>query len=251
MFFRFFIVALLLISNAEAVYAAAAPVRIAAFDFAPYVLPEPQEGRAGLFVDFGEEIGRRAGVDVVQEIVPISRVMKNLIHGLSDCAIFLLSPWSEERFVPVGPVLDRFESVIVSRKGLRLRRVEDLHGSLLAQPRGSYQGFPISEDPGIRRHLTNGYEQSARLLEAGRVDAIVGTALSIFHYLSDLGMDREDIGDILVFDSKPVWLQCAREVLPEEVLDRLRRATNSLKSEGFFSMLEESYTPPGFMNKQK
>ncbi len=146
----------------------------------------------------------------------------------------------------MAEVVDSFESVIVTRKVLSIARVEDLHGQLLALPRGSYKEFPIATDPNIRRYPTNGYEQSAKLLKAGRVDAIAGTALSIYHNLSILSMSRKDVGVILPFDSKPVWLQCAKQQLSDELIARLQQATDSLRAEGVFRRLVEQYVPPGF-----
>ncbi len=226
--------------------ATAESVRFTTMDFAPYALAEDEGGRRGIFVDINSAIAVRAGIAIVDSVVPIARVMKNLQRGDSDCAIFLLSPWSEANFVMVAEVIGQFDSVIVTRKDLSIARVEDLHGRLLALPRGSYKEFSIATDPNIQRYPTNGYEQSAKLLKAGRVDAIAGTALSIFHNLSILNMSREDVGVVLPFDSKPVWLQCAKQQLSDNLLARLQQATNSLRAEGVFRRLVEQYVAPGF-----
>ncbi|HIF10605.1 MAG TPA: transporter substrate-binding domain-containing protein [Sneathiellales bacterium] len=127
-----------------------------------------------------------------------------------------------------------------------ITRIKDLHGRNLALPRGSYVGFPIATDPEIRRFSTNGYAQSARLLKAGRVDAIAGTALSIYYHLSVMKMGRTDIGGILSFASKPVWLHCAKRQLSEKLVVRMRQATNSLRKEGAFRRMLDRYVPVGF-----
>ncbi|MCZ6861517.1 MAG: transporter substrate-binding domain-containing protein [Alphaproteobacteria bacterium] len=226
--------------------ATAETVKFTTMNFAPYALAEDDSGRRGLFVDINATIAAKAGIDIVDSVVPIARVMKNLQRGVSDCAVFLLSPWSGANFLAVAEVVDRFDSVIVTRKDLSIARVEDLHGQLLALPRGSYKEFPIATDPNIRRYPTNGYEQSAKLLKAGRVDAIAGTALSIYHNLSILSMSRKDVGVILPFDSKPVWLQCAKQQLSDGLIARLQQATDSLRAEGVFRRLVNQYVPPGF-----
>jgi len=226
--------------------AIAETVKFTTMDFAPYALAEDEGGKRGIFVDINSAIAVRAGIDIVDSVVPIARAMKNLQRGDSDCAIFLLSPWSEANFLAVAEVIGQFDSVIVTRKDLSIARVEDLHGRILALPRGSYKEFRIATDPNIQRYPTNGYGQSAKLLKAGRVDAIAGTALSIYHNLSILNMSREDIGVVLPFDSKPVWLQCAKQQLSDKILARLQQATNSLRAEGVFRRLVEQYVAPGF-----
>ena len=226
--------------------AASEAVRFATVDFAPYALSDGKGERRGLIVEINATIAARAGVTIVDSVLPIARVLKNLQRGVSDCAVFLLSPWSNDKFVAVAEVYGHFDSVVVTRKGLPIARIEDLHGKLLALPRGSYTDFPIATDPNICRHRTNGYAQSARLLQAGRVDAIAGTALSIYHYLATLKMSRVDIGGILAFDRKPIWLQCAPSQVPDELVMAMRQATNLLRGEGAFRRLFDRYVPAGF-----
>ena len=227
-------------------WAAGAPLRFATVDFAPYALVNGTPEKPGLIVEINAAIAARAKVKISDTILPIARVMKNLRHGLSDCAVFLLSPWSKERFIAVGEVIGRFDSIVVSRKGISINHVDDLQGRLLALPIGSYVGFQIGDDPKIRHHRTNGCAQSAKLLQAGRVDAIAGTALSICHYLSDLKMNRADIGDVLLFDRKPIWLHCREQSVSKAVIERFRQATNSLRTEGVFDRMFERYIPVGF-----
>ncbi len=198
-------------------------VRFATMDFAPYAIVDGKDGRRGLFMDMDAAIADKAEVNMTDTILPVARVMKNLEHGVSDCAVFLLSPWSRAKFVAVAEAIGRFESIVVTRKGLPIKRIEDLYGRLLALPRGSYPDFPISTDPNILRYHTKGYAQSARILKAGRVDAIAGTAIGIFHNLSNLNMTRKDIGGVLAFDHKPIWLLCTKNKMSDEIIARLRR----------------------------
>jgi len=226
------------------VVAAPDTVRFATLDFAPYALDK--DSKRGFIVDMNAAISAKAGVEIVDVVMPIARLMKHLLRGQSDCSIFLLSPWSESNFTAVAEVHNRFDSIIITRKELIITRLEDLHGKLLALPRGSYKDFQIATDPKIRRHRTNGYEQSARLLKNGRVDAIAGTALSIYYYLSNMEFNQIEIGSVISFDHKPLWLHCAKQQLSENLIARLRQATNSLRSEGVFLQLLDRYTPQNF-----
>ncbi len=221
-------------------------IRFRTADFVPYVLKNDKSGRPGLLIEINLAIVDKANLGIENQAVPIARLLKDLQNNFTDCAIFLLSPWSKARFIAVAKVYDQFDSIVVTRKGLKIKRLEDLHGQLLALARGSYVDFPISTDPNIRRHYTDGYTQSARLLKAGRVDAIAGTALSIFHNLATLDIQRKDIESISTFDSKSIWLQCAKQQLSDDVVMQLRQATNILRSEGAFRDLRDRYIPKGF-----
>jgi len=224
----------------------AEPVRFATFDFAPYALRDDPQGRLGLFIDIDRAIASRANITIIDSVLPIARALKNMERGVSDCSVFVLTSWSKDNFIPVAKINDRLETVIVTRRGLTINSIEDLHGHRLAIPRGSFRDLPISTDPDIQKFYTNGYEQSVRLLKAGRVDAIAGSELSILHYLSIGEMGRKDIGEIFAFERKQLWLQCARDQLSSEMISKLQQATDSLRMEGVFDNLLKRYIPVGF-----
>jgi ABC-type amino acid transport substrate-binding protein len=226
--------------------AVAEPLRFATINFEPYALDQDSPDRRGFIVDVHAAIAARADLQMTENVLPIARLLKNLERGLSDCSVFLLSPWSKANFVPVAEIMARFPSIIVTRKDLPISRVEDLHGKNLALPRGSYREFPIATDPKIQRQETGGYGQSARLLKAGRVDAIAGTALSIYHYLEVVKLGRQDIGGVLTFDYKPIWLQCNKTTISNDIKLQLQKATDALRAEGAFEKLRDRYIPESF-----
>ena len=221
-------------------------VNFGTFDFAPYVLHDDPEGRLGLFVDINAAIASRAGIPFTDSVLPIARVVKNMEHGVSDCAVIVQTPWTKDNFIQVAEIHNRLEIVVVTRPGLSISSIEDLHGLRLAMPRGAFRDLPVSTDPDIEQVLTKGYQQSIRLLRVGRVDAIAGSAISFFHYFSGEGMTRRDIGVIFPFERNALWLQCAKGQLSEEILTKLDRATEALRSEGIFQDLVARYIPPEF-----
>ncbi|WP_167740294.1 substrate-binding periplasmic protein [Parasedimentitalea huanghaiensis] len=218
----------------------------ATMDLVPYALRDDSSGRPGLIVEINKMIAEQANVSITDEILPIARALKNLEHGVTDCAVIALTPWSEENFIPIAEVLDKFDGTVVTRAGLPISKIEDLHGQRLAIPRGSFRKFPISTDPKIERVLTTGYEQSVRLLKAGRVDAIAGSEISLFFYLHSEEMDQQDIGGILPFLQSSLWLHCAKGQVSPEARERLKQSTNSLRDRGIFKRLLKSYIPEDF-----
>lgn len=221
-------------------------LEFATIDLAPYALHDDPGGRLGLVVDIDFAIADRAGISITDEVLPIARALKSLKHGITDCLVMALTPWSEENFIPVAEVLSRFDAAIVTRAGVPITQVEDLHGKRLAIPRGSFMEFPISTDPNIKQVLTNGYEQSVRLFKAGRVDAIAGSELSIYYYFSVEKMSRDNIGGILPFIQASMWLHCAKGQVSDDTVKQLRQATDSLRMEGVFGDLVKRYIPDDF-----
>ncbi len=219
----------------------AEPLRFATMDMEPYGFAHPSETRPGLITEIHAVIAARASLDYSDSVTPFKRMVKQILRGQSDCGTFMRTDWSHSNFELVAEIHEGFESVIVTRAGIDISHMEDLYGHLLALPRGTYVGSPVSDDPEIRRHRTNGYAQSARIFKAGRVDAIAGSAISLFYNLALVGMGRDDFGGVFVFDRRPLWLHCAKGKLSEPTLARLRIAANALRREGIFDHIITSY----------
>lgn len=58
--------------------------------------------------------------------------------------------------------------------------------------------------------------------------------------------NQKEIGSVISFGHKPLWLHCAKQQLSEDLIARLRQATNSLRSEGVFLQILDRYTPQYF-----
>ena len=164
----------------------------------PYGFLGGEGAPRGIFQKIHATIARRAGFEFSDTVMPIKRALKAILRGTSDCGVFIRTRRNEEIYDHVAKVRDRFDSVIVTRSEFHITRVDGLNGHVLALPRGSYAGYSITESSKISRYLTNGYAQSARLLKAGRVDAIAGSAVSIFfnlhrRYVSEGCRDHIDL----------------------------------------------------------
>ena len=196
---------------------------------------------SGALPDIIARIGQSSGLDIEVTVLPIKRVNKQLFLGGSHCAILLQTAHLKQKLDQIAEVQPRFPSVIVSRLGFEVKWVGDLRGHIPSIPRGSYAGYPIADDPLIRRELSNCYAQSVHLLKAGRGDAIAGTALSIFFNLSRHGMTRQSHGAVLIFDNTPLWLQCRHEALSADILERLRKATKAVRDTGIVKEILQRY----------
>ncbi len=222
------------------------PVEFGTFDLAPYVLHDDPEGRPGLFMEITTAIADRADVPVANSVLPIARVIKNLERGLTDCVVALETPWTVEHLIQVSEIHDQLEIIIATRPGFEISQLSDLRGQRLAIPRGTFRGSPVMAEPDIEHVLTNGYEQSIDLLRAGRVDAIAGTALSLYHSFTTENLKRPEVGAVLPVESNSLWLQCVKDQVSDDQLAKLDQATSALREEGAIDAFLQRYIPPEF-----
>ena len=192
--------------------------------------------------DINAAVSERAGLTYTDIIMPLKRIHKELVKGSIACATFIPAAWSKLDMIQVAEISANVDSIIVPKKGLAVRGLEDLYGLTIAIPRGRYSGMKIMTDPKINRVLTNGYNQSAAILRAGRVDAMVGTDVAVYYSLGAAGVGEADIGRPFVFLKLPLWLQCRQDVDPGHI-ESLRRAANLLRAEGAFVRIKAHYAP--------
>lgn len=216
-------------------------IRFGTFDLPPYALHARGDGRRGMLRDFNAAVAKHAGLTHIDRIMPLKRIHKELVKGGVACSTFIPAAWSKRDLIQVAEITANVDSIVVPKKGLAVRRLQDLYGLTIAIPRGSYHGMDIMTDPKIKRVLTNGYNQSAAILRAGRVDAMVGSDIAVYHSLRAAGVAKVDIGRPFVFLKLPLWLQCRRDVDPGHI-ESLRRAARQLRAEGAFENIRAQYT---------
>lgn len=218
-------------------------IRCATFDFPPYGMHVEETGKSGLYSDINDAIARRAGFRAEDRLMPLRRVMRDLIAGKIECATFFQSDFIREKVDHVGEVIPSVRSVTIPRRGTNITRLEDLHGVTLAMPRGAFRWHPVSQDPKISRTLTKDYEAAVRLFAAGRAEAVAGTSLNLYHYFDTLSVPVHMLGVPYVFAEQSVWLHCNKESLDATKKAALRRAITELHEDRTIIGLVEKYAP--------
>ncbi|MBT3536461.1 MAG: transporter substrate-binding domain-containing protein [Rhodospirillaceae bacterium] len=212
------------------------------FDLPPYGFYDDKNPRRGMLRDMNSAVAERASLTYTDRVMPLKRINKELVKGGVTCATFLPVPWTKRDLIQVAEIIPNLDSIVVPRKGLSITRLEDLFGLTIAAPRGSYAGTPIMTNPNINRLLTNGYNQSAAILKAGRVDAMAGSEIAVYHSLSVAGVSTSDMGKPFIFLKSPLWLQCRKDTNPAHI-ERLREAAVQLRAEGAFDQIMAHYAP--------
>jgi polar amino acid transport system substrate-binding protein len=212
-------------------------LRFATMNLEPYGFAEGEGGRLGMFQKLHAAIAQKANFQFTDTVMPIKRVIKQIRRGTSDCGTILRTTWMEEQLDQIAEIKPKFESIIVTRSGFNIKDEKDLDGHVVAIPTGSFTGYHIESSTAIVRHFTNGYAHSARLLKAGRVDAIAGSAVSLIYNMRQLNISSDDIGGVLIFDETPLWLHCTKGALSDNEIKRLRNAVASLQANGFINRL--------------
>ena len=102
----------------------------------------------------------------------------------------------------------------------------------LAMTRGTRFSDRIDNNSRFIKVFTTNYEQSLVLLKAGRVDAVIGTSVSLDYLLKYTGEPEGGMAPPLIINSKSLALYCHKSVLDDERLERLRTIVKRMHDSG-------------------
>lgn len=188
-----------------------------------------------------QEILRRSGNDINIEYLPLAKSIQFFDQNKNACypaARKLAFGFLGHDVIDAGVAINKFKIVIATPKSeplissaesLRNRSVAAIIGNVL-----SAYGIPVSH---ITIHYVNTYEQSVKLLEKGRVNAIVGSTIALMPYRDKLNFDVNNP----VF-SVDQGIVCHPGDESRAFLESIRPAIQSMKADGSLkSILGEYY----------
>ena len=207
----------------------------------PAMEPYYSENGNARYQQLIEEILQRSGSNVSFEYLPPAKSIQLFDQDKNACfptARKLAFGFLGYDVIDAGIAFNKFKIVIATSKSdplissvesLRNRSVAALNGNAL----GVY-GIPVSN---ITIHYVDTYDQGVKLLEKGRVDFIVGSAIALMPYRDKLHFDV----------NKPIFavnegIVCHPGAESAAFLKSIRPAIQSMKTDGTLkSILGEYY----------
>lgn len=146
------------------------------------VIDEAPWGRksdnSGIYPEVIDRLVRETGLPIRPEITPLPRVLHD-VH--SDHCQLTITSWTASRADRVvrGAVFAELDYGLLVGARSRIGSPADLPGKTIAWPRGLLIGEPFDSDTRFEKYLVDGYEQAMTMTEAGRVDAAVGSMVTL------------------------------------------------------------------------
>ncbi|MEH6404178.1 MAG: transporter substrate-binding domain-containing protein [Sneathiella sp.] len=215
---------------------------IAIMEQPPYGFLDEKGQASGYLFDIGNAILKKANMPETVKLLPMKRLFKHLEYKTVDCTLLAASPFTRSHYRLIEPTGLFLSPAIVPKAGIDLNRYEDLHGLSIGIPRGVSFDDRFDQDETLKKLSIYNYRQAVKMLEKGRVDAIVGVLGSYLFNARALGYQADKIfGTPLIFKKIPIWLVCRQDDPSLEVEEKLKKATIELRQSGVISKIAEKY----------
>lgn len=218
---------------------AAEPLRIATLLSPPIGFLTDDGQPTGLYYEIGNLIAETAGLEYTNEVVPFKRLLTGLEDGDVDLGLLLLRD-QNPKLVPVHYIHD-LKVIVIGRKGTRFESLADLHGKVVAQTRGTNFDKAFNEDQAIEKYYVVDSAQGLTMLMHDRVDAYHGPELPTLYGAQQLGYTRDDFGDPLVLNTRPIWAHVSAATVDAATIAALNNAIETLLADGRIQQLIEKY----------
>lgn len=218
---------------------AAEPLRIDTILAPPMGFVTDDGQPAGLYYEILNHIAETAGLSYTNQIVPFARALAELERGDADVSLFFRRD-QNTKLVPILPVYTQ-KNIIIGRKGARFESLEDLHGKLVAQMRGTSYDETFARDDAIKKVEIVDFVQGITMLMNERVDAMIAPDIGIFFTAQQSGYARDDFGDPLVVNTREAWIQASADTVDEHTIAALKTAIETLLADGTLQRISAKY----------
>lgn len=166
-------------SSAAAAAVAKAPLRLTMVNLMPWAGNGPHGQPVGALIDLCAQLATLSGVPITPMPVPYGRAPHMLTSGGADLMLIIDTSAKGGGIDYVGTV----DIVVFGRSGFRFQRMEDLFGKTVGTLRHSGYSPELEAESRIHKHAFDSYDQGVRMLQAGRLDVVLGVSDSIEYVL--------------------------------------------------------------------
>lgn len=214
--------------------------------WAPYSYEENGE-LVGLSVDFVRQILDRAGFEYDITVKPWKRAYNDTLKH-SNTILFTTSHTEKRKdlFKWVGPLFPRRVVLYKLKKNsdIEVHSFEDLHKFRIGAVRGgAIEELLISKgfEAGVNFDPANSGKQNILKLFAKRVELIPGSGISIAHRMKSTPHKMSELESVFTLIDRGGYYIAVNKDTPDETVDRIRGAFDSLIAEGVREKIIKKY----------
>jgi ABC-type amino acid transport substrate-binding protein len=195
----------------------------------------------GVHWDYLLAIEKESNLCLNKTLLPYARIWQSIRVGKHDGGIIFKSNSRSNIVEYVAPIRS-VKTVVVPLKGISIKSYADLRHIIIGKTRGTHLSKKFDSDKNLQIVELNNYQQAAKMIEHGRIDAIAGSALVISYQLNKYNMfTHVDIDNKWVLGEKEQWLQLSSKSSHLDKTPQLKEAIEKLQKNGSFDKIMNKY----------
>ena len=203
---------------------------------------------SGIYYDFSNLLINEAGYRGNNYVYPYVRIMKELKTGQTDMTIMFKYPELDNHVIYVA-ALPALETVVVGSRGTKFNSIADLKGKTIAYLRGATFSDEIDQDTDIIKRVTDDFTQGVRMLQFGRIDAIIGPIDPIVDAAMVVGDGESFLGEPFPVSERTPWIQISKKSVGKLSPIMIERAFLDLSDRGEFMSIAQKYRTSAGTNR--
>ncbi|MFA9218973.1 MAG: substrate-binding periplasmic protein [Sphingomonadaceae bacterium] len=195
------------------------------------LMPWSGTANTGVLVELARDIAQRSGLIFDIMPLPYARALVMIEEGSIDLMLAVQSARVEHSATCVASVSDA-EITLLARPNLVVSTLADLHGKRVGHLRHADYDPDFAAATDILKYEFNSYAQGLRMLQIGRLDALVAIRGAIQYTLRSMGLPPANDSSMLTLRRAPVLLYQSRWCITSAATERaLAQACASLRRE--------------------
>lgn len=201
---------------------------------------------AGQHIEVFDTLSERSGIPFTYSVMPIPRVKKYLISGLTDMTVIFRRQEMAPHVDFLGLVLP-YNYYLVGRKGEHFNK-----SSIKSITR---VGYSRDEEDVVKKCFSDQYNSTAKLVPASnygnlikmlngkRFDAATIPSKGLKSYLDKVGADEKEIGNLFVLCENEAYLQVSKKSpnLNKTIIKTLSDTLKKMREDGTIERIAEKY----------
>jgi polar amino acid transport system substrate-binding protein len=196
----------------------------------------------GAIVDLAEQLSQASGVAIQIAVVPYGRAAHMLIEGEADL-MFAVSAGARNDLPSPIAELGKEEIVLLGGPGSMYVRLADLHRKTVGHLRKATFVSAFAEDADIAKYEFSSYEQGIQMLMRRRIDALIGSRITIDYTLRHLAIPAPSLSRPFLVSHSGIVLYVSKRAATPNLVANLKKACDFLRRKKSLEILLRAYLP--------
>jgi len=235
--FRFFAVTLALFLSGPVI---SQSLKIETIPGAPWGFIGDNGKVTGMMYEIGNRIAEEAGFNYTNLVVPYARTAIDVESGRADFVLRFPNDQLMRVALPVAKIVT-MPIAVLGPSGTQYHSLSELSGQRIGYIRTSKLVEQFDSNTTMYKYEVNDYEQMAKMLAAGRLDAGIGSISGLYYGTYMAGVRPEQLGVPLIVGYNDFVLFFSRKTARPETITALKNAVKKLTASGETHQIVNKY----------